>query len=414
MVIKPVQQTRRSAANGGSRIYSRENVGRYSERARQRSRSRVTRRFLLCTLILVLVGGGAAIAMNVAKNIINDSLNGKSGYLDNLSNVLTNTNVSEPFNVLLLGTDGRPGETSYRSDSIILAHIDPQKKTAALVSIPRDSKVEYKGQTVKINETHAYGGPEAVVEAVKDLCGVDINYYAEISFDGMKSLVDAVGGIDLYIPDGDAVDDPDAGPVKVESGQQHLDGEAALTFCRARHQFADGDYTRMRHQRMVLGALANKVLNSMDITKVPSLLSSLSDMLTTTMKVDDIVGVMQSLKGMDTDNIWSANLPSYADESTYINGKSYVFVYEDQVKDMMKRMEAGKDPKGPNSTGNNGTGATLGDLKNNNSKQWADDSATTSDSSSSSSSGDSTGSDSTTGADAGSSTDSSTSSSSSD
>lgn len=383
MVKKPVQHHRTTTA-AGSRIYSRENVGRYSERARQRGRSKVARRFFICTLVLVLVGGGAALAMTLAKSAINDSLNGKDGYLSNLANVLTDANVSkDPFNVLLLGTDGRPGDTAYRSDSIILAHIDPKKKTAALISIPRDTKVEYKGTIMKVNETHAYGGPEAVVESVKNLCGVDINYYAEVSFDGMKALVDAVGGIDLYIPEGDAVDDPDAGPVKVESGQQHLNGEAALTFCRARHQFADGDYTRMRHQRMVLGALAHKVLNSMDVTQIPSLLNSLSEMLITTMNVDDIVGVIGSLKGMDTDNIWSANLPSHSGEDTYIDGKSYVFVDEDQLKEMMKRVEAGEDPKGPNSEGDSNAGATLGDLKNNSSDHWASGEATTASSSSS-------------------------------
>ncbi|MDY4042011.1 MAG: LCP family protein [Collinsella sp.] len=379
MASKPIQHMRQPSTGAGSRIYSRENVGRYSERARQRKRGKRVRRGVIATLVILLLVGGSALALTIAKSIINGSLQGASGYLSGLSGILTDANTAkDPFNILLLGTDGRPGEDTYRSDSIILAHVDPVKKTASLISIPRDTKVVYKGTTMKINETHSYGGPEAVVTSVKELCGVDIAYYAEVSFTGMKSLVDAVGGIDLYIPEGDAVDDPDAGPVTVEAGQQHLDGEAALTFSRARHQFADGDYTRMRHQRMVLGALAQKILNHMDITQIPTLLSSLSDMLITTMDVDDIVGVITAMKGMDTANIWSANLPSYSDDTTYIDGKSYVFVYEDALQEMMERMEAGENPGGPNSSGKEGTGATLGDLANNTSDDWANGDATTS------------------------------------
>ena len=94
--------------------------------------------------------------------------------------------------MLLLGTDGRPGEDTYRADSIILARIDPTQKQATLISVPRDTKVEYKGETMKINACHTVGGAEAMVEAVNELCGVQISNYAEVSFDGMQALIDSV------------------------------------------------------------------------------------------------------------------------------------------------------------------------------------------------------------------------------
>lgn len=387
MASKPIQHMRQPSTGAAGRIYSRENVGRYSERARQRKRSRRVRRGVIATLVILLLVGGSALALQIVKSVINGSLQGESGYLGGLSSILTDTNTAkDPFNILLLGTDGRPGEEEYRSDSIILAHIDPVKKTASLISIPRDIKVEYKGSVMKVNETHAYGGPEAVVSAVEDLCGVSISHYAEVNFDGLVSLVDAVGGIDLTIPEGDAVDDPAAGSVVIPAGEQHLDGAAALTFARARHQFIDGDYTRMRHQRMVLGALAHKILNNMDITQIPSLMSSLSDMLITTMSVDDIIGVINAMKGMDASNIWSANLPSYSDDTTYIDGKSYVFVYEDELKAMMERVEAGEDPQGPNTSGKDGSTTTLGDLATTSSDDWATGSTSSSSSTGTSSS----------------------------
>lgn len=390
---KAVQQSRRTSSSTASRIYSRENIGRYSERARKRRRGRIVRRGILCALLVMLLTAGTAAA--VWFNGIVSRLNDAGVITDELRAVLADSDVArEPFYMLLLGTDGRPGETSYRTDSIILARVDPVNKQVTLISVPRDTKVEYKGSTMKINAVFTYGasddgsGAEEMVEAVNQLCGVEISEYAEINFDGMKALVDAVGGIDINVPEGDEVDDPEAGPVTIEAGEQHMDGEAALTFSRARHQFADGDYTRMRHQRMVIGALADKILNNMDVSTVPALVESLADMVHTSLSVSDIVSLVNAMRGMDVNNMYSANIPSWAGEDTYINGQSYVFVYEDALKEMMERVDAGENPEGPQTMGKGGDdSATVGDLYNNSNEDWAQGTATTSGGSSDDASG---------------------------
>ena len=365
---KSVQQMRAATDESSSRVYSRANVARYSERARQRQRAKRIRRTILFTLVGVLVAGVTACGLWFGK-IVSKLNNGEIITSGLLSSLADSDVTRDPFYTLLLGTDGRPGDTSYRADSIILARVDPKAKQVTLISIPRDTKIEYKGSTMKINAAHSYDGAEGMVNAVNELCGVEISHYAEISFDGMKTLVDAVGGIDINATDG--VDDPEAGPVTIEPGQQHMDGEAALTYCRARHQYADGDYTRMRHQRQVIGALANAVLNNMDITRLPGVIESLSDMVVTDLSVQDIVSLANAMRGMDTDNMWSANLPSWAGEDTYIDGQSYVFVYEDKLKEMMERVDAGEDPQGPQSMGSSSESSTIGDLANNDSDSFS-------------------------------------------
>ena len=158
-----------------------------------------------------------------------------------------------------------------------------------------------------------------------------------------------------------------------------MDGATALTYARCRYTYADGDYTRMRHQRQVLGALANQILNNFDATKIFGLVNSLSDMLVTDMSVQDIVSTVNAMRGMDVEGIYSANLPSYADDSTMIDGVSYVFVYEDELKEMMARVDAGEDPKGPNTMGlSDGSSSTIGDLNNNTSEDYAYGTATSS------------------------------------
>lgn len=374
---KPVQQAHRPTSGAASRIYSRENVGRYAERARQRRRGRVVRRGILVGILGVLLVGVVAAGAWVTN--LMSRLNDGEVITSDLLQILTDSDVArEPFYMLLLGTDGRPGEDTYRTDSIILARIDPTEKQVTLISVPRDTRYVYQGSTVKINAVFSYGGADDMVEAVNDLCGVEISEYAEINFDGMKALVDAVGGIDIYVPEGDEVDDPEAGPVAIESGQQHMDGEAALTFSRARHQFADGDYTRMRHQRMVLGALAEKILNNLDIATVPALMNQLADMVKTSLQVSDIVALINAMRGMDVNSMYSANIPSWAGQDTYINGQSFVFVYEDALEEMMERVDAGEDPQGPQTMGAGGdSGGTVGDLYENSNEDWRYGTATT-------------------------------------
>lgn len=374
---KPVQEAKRPTTGAQSRIYSRDNVARYAERARQRRRGKTIRRGVLGGLIAVLLV--AVVAVGVWFSSVVSRINDSSIINSDLLATLTDSDVArEPFYMLLLGTDGRPGEEIYRTDSIILARIDPVNKGATLISIPRDTHVTYKGSDCKINAVFSYGqqddgsGAAEMIEAVNELCGVQISEYAEINFQGMEALVDAVGGIDLYIPEGDEVVGDEHLDVDVPSGQQHLDGQHALAFSRSRYIYTDGDYTRMRHQRMVLGALADKILNNLDVTTIPDILNSLADMVHTSLSVTDIVSLVNAMKGMDVDNIYSANVPSYSDESTYIDGQSYVFVLEDDLAAMMERVNAGEDPQGPQTMGSGtGSSATIGDLSEYNNEEWS-------------------------------------------
>lgn len=361
---KPIQEGHRPSTGASSRIYSRENVGRYSERARQRRRGRMIKRGVLGGLLAVLLVGVVGVGAWFTRVV--DNLGG-NGLIDGgIRAILSDSDVArEPFYVLLLGTDGRPGEEVYRSDSIILARIDPTEKSASLISIPRDTMVVYNGETMKINATHAVNGPQGVVEAVNDLCfngEQKISHYAEINFEGMEDLIDAVGGIDLEATE--EVDDPEHLDIKIEKGFQHMDGATALTYARCRYTYADGDFTRMRHQRQVLSALAKKILNDLDPATIMGTVEELSKVVITTLDVQDIVSVANAMRGMDVENdMYVANVPSYADETTNVNGVSYVFVYEDKLAEMMQRLDAGENPEGPQTMGEDTSGtSTAGDI----------------------------------------------------
>lgn len=377
---KAVQQSRRTSSSTASRIYSRDNVARYAERSRQRRRGRIIRRTVLGVFLAFLVTAGTATAMWF--NSIVARLSDAGIITPELQAVLVDSDVArEPFYMLLLGTDGRPGETSYRADTIILARIDPTEQHVTLISIPRDTRITYKGETMKINAAHTEEGAAGMVEAVNELCGIEISHYAEISFDGLVQLVDALGGVEVNVPD--EIDDPKAADFTIEPGLQTLNGEQALAFCRSR-AFADGDYTRMRHQRIFVAALANTILNKTDATQLPGIIDAMADMVATDLSLPDILSLANAMRGMDTDSMWTANIPSHAGGDTYINGVSYVFVHEEELEEMMARVDAGEDPEGPQSglSLDSGSSTTIGDLSNNEASDWANGTATTSGSSS--------------------------------
>ena len=294
---------------------------------------------------LVLVGVGAAFAYY-------ENINGNlhSGLDQDLSKYLVKTDLTnEPFYMLLMGTDGSSEREaddsfggSFRTDSIILARIDPVNKKASLVSIHRDSVVdmgEYGEQ--KINAAHAFGGASLSVQTVSKMAGVDISHYAEINFDGFRDIIDALGGVEVDVPV--EIDDEDAGG-HLDAGLQTLNGDQALILCRSRNAYAnaaDPDSMRAANQRLVLSAIAQKIL-SCDVATIANSVTAISKYVTTDLSVSDIIGLAQAMSGMDTStDMYTAMEPV---TSKYIDGGWYTYTNKDEWAVMIKRMDEGLPP----------------------------------------------------------------------
>lgn len=317
----------------------------FAELKKRRKRRKILTGTLVSLLLVVVVGAGAAFAYLAS---INSNLSANID--DRLLSVLApNDAPGDPFYVLLLGTDGsidreESGEfgDSFRSDSMMLARLDPKAHKVTMVSIPRDTKVELEGYgTQKINAALAFGGPALAVQTVSELAGVPISHYAEINFDGFKEIVDALGGVEVDVPI--VIDDEDAGG-HLDAGVQTLDGEQALILCRARHaydDYGDGDMYRAANQRSVLSAVAQKLLAS-DPFSIANSISALSECVVTDLSVDEIIGIAQSMRGLDSSkDIYSAVAPT---ESEYRKGVWYENLLVDDWKAMMARVNAGLPP----------------------------------------------------------------------
>lgn len=193
-------------------------------------------------------------------------------------------------NILLLGSDTRSGSeaalvSGSRADTIMLMHIPADGKGVYLVSIMRDTWVNIPGYgPAKINAALNYGGISLQVATVENLVGVKIDHVAEMEFEGFKSLVNSVGGVDVQVPF-----DFDINAWSFHQGIQHLDGGAALAFVRARYQFADGDYQRVRNQRAFLRGLYSTMKAKGALNNVASFQSA----------VESVAGYVRVDQGLD-------------------------------------------------------------------------------------------------------------------
>lgn len=197
-------------------------------------------------------------------------------------------------NILLLGSDTRSGSeaaqvSGSRADTIMLAHIPADGKGVYLVSIMRDTWVNIPGYgAAKINAALNYGGISLQVATVENLLGIKIDHVAEIEFEGFKALVNSVGGVDVQVPF-----NFDINIWSFKQGVQHMDGGAALAFVRARYQFADGDYQRVRNQRAFLRGLYNTMKAKGALSNVASFQSA----------VESIAGYMRVDSGLNAAQI---------------------------------------------------------------------------------------------------------------
>jgi LCP family protein required for cell wall assembly len=343
----------RSAYNASEDSYSRR--ARSSGYAEQRTKRTRNRRILIgvtVTLVALLLAGvtSAFGLMLYLDNALGTDSQGNKLNMELLdAATVDRAKPEDPFWMLLVGTDDAEGGEVSRSDTIILARVDPGHKKAALVSIPRDTKVSLPGVgTTKINAAYAYGqmelesghsGPEYCINAVTDLTGAEIAGYAQVDFSGFEAVVNALGGVTVDVPV-DIIGDTDAGAVDVYAGDgQLLDGEHALVFVRSR-QYAIGDFQRQANQRTFLQALAKQVLSQDPITIINTV-TKIAEMTATNLSIADIAAIANSMRGMQESDIYTYSIPS---ETTMIDGISYVVVDAYQTRELIAALNAGEYP----------------------------------------------------------------------
>ena len=219
--------------------------------------------------------------------------------------------LTRPVNILVLGTkvlssdlDQKPVDDSgYEplvnsfeglSDTMLLLRFDPEQEKLAVLSIPRDTRAYVEGEGItKINAANYHGGPALTAKTVSELLdGVGIDRYVRVNIQGVEKLVDALGGVTVYVPkDLKYKDDTQHLYIDLKEGKQHLNGEQAIQFLRFRYD-KYGDVGRIQRQQTLMRALIEQTLNPATIGRLPKILSVIQSHIDTNLSVEELVALM--------------------------------------------------------------------------------------------------------------------------
>ena len=295
----------------------------------------------IALIVLLLAAVGYAIAWVVKENMKDNwDLAIKADSSSNVYEALTPTVSRDPFYMMLIGSDSRNDGENERSDTNIVARIDPTTGTVNLISIPRDTAINYENYgTVKFNAAYAYDGAAGAIKAAEGLLGIRITHYAEVDFGGLVAMVDIVGGVDVDVPM--RIEDANAGDQVIEAGPQHLDGEQALIFARSR-SYANGDFQRTANQRILIEALLAKVMGMNDFQLAP-VIEEASQYMTSDMGVRQMQDYAILFRDYPEElKIYSIMMPS--DTAIGADGTSYVVCNTTLLKQVMTVVNAAGDP----------------------------------------------------------------------
>ena len=285
----------------------------------------------LLIIVLLLFFGGATYAYHIVhttQNTINKTYTKTD--VKKLRNVSQILKEKKPFSVLILGTDTGDLGRNYkgRTDTIILATVNPKQKNATLTSIPRDTQVNIPSSQNpydKINAAYTIGGPSTAIKTVQNTLNVPIDYYLLVNMGGLRKVVDAVGGVSVEPTLTFKYDN-----VSVKKGHKiKLNGKQALSYARMRHDDPGGDYGRQERQKQIITAIINKGLTVSSLTtNYSKILKSIEPNIQTDLTYNDMLSIATNYKDA------GKKIDSYVlqGQDAMLNGVSYQVASPDQKK----------------------------------------------------------------------------------
>ena len=241
----------------------------------------------------------------------------------------------KPTTIILMGVDERKDDVG-RSDTLMILNLS--KDTASLLTIPRDTMVYIKRHGYqKINSAYAHGGAKLTRETVEDFLGLEIDYYVTINKSRFAEVIDAMGGVDIYVERDMHYEDPwddDGGLyIDLKQGIQHLDGQTAIEFVRFRDD--EGDVGRVRRQQAFMKACADRLSEPSMLIKIPELLKVAVKAIDTDLTSSEMLTAAGSLKSAEVaGNVKTGVVPGWLQ---YINGVSYLIPNAERLGKVLEK-----------------------------------------------------------------------------
>ncbi|WP_105614863.1 LCP family protein [Vallitalea okinawensis] len=249
------------------------------------------------------------------------------------------TTENELITVAVLGLD----ESEALTDVMMIGVFNTETHMIDTFSIPRDTYIQLSDdaasklqapKVLKLNGLHAYAkgagveNPEQyTLSAIEEIIGVDIDHHIKISLDVFNEMVDAIGGVEIYVPELMEYHDPYQDLyIYIEPGTQVLDGKKAEDFVRYRATYTNGDLDRIEMQHYFMQAFMKSALEPEIVKQIPGIISALYSNLSTDVGIWDILAYTKYLDDISTNNLRSYTIPG---EAMYIDDVSY-FVYDSE------------------------------------------------------------------------------------
>ena len=314
-----------------------------ARRQKNRENSGLKKLVILLAILVVLFPAAAFGYVYFKLNVMHDDTADES--------ILNETNYQSEkgiTNILLAGTDGRPGEENSRSDAMMILTIDSKNKSLKLTSLNRDTYVNIPGHgEQKLTHAYAYGGANLLAETIENNFELDIQNYAVVDFYSFMDIVDALGGVEVDVHENEIKEinkfikketynwSGETEPMKLieHSGVQKLNGYQTLSYARIRKN--DSTQERDRRQRQVIEGLMNGV-KTLPVSKYPKLLDTILPYVKTNMKPTEIIGLAGKVLGIGNLSINQIEFP-FADSSTGVTlpKAGYVLKYDESSLDTL-------------------------------------------------------------------------------
>lgn len=240
----------------------------------------------------------------------------------------------EIIHVMIMGVDSRKDDVG-RSDTLMVASIDKTAEKAALLSIPRDTRVAIDGHGYdKINHAYAYGGHALSKKSVEGLLGVPMDHYIIIDTKSFERIIDAIGGVDIDVEKRMHYEDPwdDNGGLVIDlyPGEQHMDGKKAIQYVRYRD--GEGDIGRIGRQQKFMKACLAQVLTPEILPRLPDIVKEVSSAVKTDMSVTELLSFAKMMKTFQANGLEAQMVPG---QPAYHKDISYWIPDITDVRDLL-------------------------------------------------------------------------------
>lgn len=294
--------------------------------------------------MIKLVSSDILYTEDTTENAVEEVEQPQQSVFENVKDFLLPTRQIDDIVFVLAGIDTEGGNSEkgdtlrgVRSDTMLLVKANFVTGKVDIVSLPRDSRVPIKGKLDKLTHAHSYGGVELMMETIREFTGVKVDKFVRVDYRAVKTIVDAIGGIEINITEPMEYHDTTTGKelhISFQPGVQTLDGQASMEYLRYR-SYQEGDIQRVKNQQYFLTEFIKQTIAKVGITNIGSIITTYFNNVYTNIPMRDMLDLGLMLDKVDLNGIETNTLPG---QGQYIDNISYFVLDEYETRQMLERL----------------------------------------------------------------------------